>query len=213
RNVVVCLDSAVAKLGSQNTNVLELHRRILVDPDQVQLTYYDCASGAYTSSHERKIKQWIRRVENTVDQVIGWNFKKAVLKAYLWICEQSKPGDKIFLFGFSQGAYEVRILADMIDKVGLVNTGNEGLIPLSVREFTRSVLEVSPFSPASAIREAGIFKTTFARSIKIHFVGVWDTVSPPGILGKRCLIPSSSSDVCIFRHALALDECGLNFLP
>ncbi|KAJ6487760.1 hypothetical protein C8R45DRAFT_1213793 [Mycena sanguinolenta] len=207
RNLVICLDSAVAKLGSQNTNVLELHSRILVDPDQDQLTYYACASGVYTSSHDGTMKQWFRRVENAVDRVIGRNSKQTVLKAYLWICEQSKPGDNIFLFGFSQGAHDARTLADMIDKVGLVNVGNEGLIPLAYDVFLDTQR-----GPESALREAGIFKTTFARSIKIHFVGVWDTLPPSGTLQTRWL-PSSPEGVCIFRHALALDECKLGYLP
>ncbi|KAJ7359604.1 hypothetical protein DFH08DRAFT_686024 [Mycena albidolilacea] len=206
RNLVVCLDDVVTELGEQNTNVLELYSRVLVDPGRNQLTYYGCSSGVYTSSHEGRIKHWFRHVENAVERAIGWNSKKALLKAYLWICEHYKPGDKIFLFGFSRGAYEVQTLAAMIDKVGLVNAGNEELVPLSVFSLDHSLLLMPIFRAYDVFLEAEIFKTTFARNIRIHFVGAWDTVSCSKILGKSHLLPTSAEHACIFRHALALDE-------
>ncbi|KAF8162430.1 hypothetical protein K438DRAFT_1618280, partial [Mycena galopus ATCC 62051] len=128
--------------------------------------------------------------------------KKSVLKAYSWICENHKPGDKIFLFGFSRGAYEVRTLAAMIDEVGQIQ----------LSEFYSLTAEPGWPGQQNAVKKAGIFKTTFARSIKIHFVGVWDTLASPGILGKLYSLPSSAERVCIFRHALALDEGRLKFL-
>ncbi|KAF8135290.1 hypothetical protein K438DRAFT_1640204, partial [Mycena galopus ATCC 62051] len=135
--------------------------------------------------------------------------KKSVLKAYSWICENHKPGDKIFLFGFSRGAYEVRTLAAMIDEVGQIQPRK-----VQVRDSTGSGVkfDIPIYSSENAVKKAGIFKTTFARSIKIHFVGVWDTLASPGILGKLYSLPSSAECVCIFRHALALDESRLKFL-
>ncbi|KAJ7918470.1 hypothetical protein B0H13DRAFT_1607450 [Mycena leptocephala] len=203
RNLVVSLDGVFNKFGSQGTNVVELHSLISIDPSQKQLTYYDCATGAYNSS-----KHWLRRVENTLDRAMGWNFKKTILNAYLWLCEHYKPGDKIFLFGFSRGAHQVRTLAAMIDKVGLANAGNPGLITLAYDVFFEAL-----GGQTDAIREAERFKITFARNTKIHFVGAWDTVASAGIGRKVFSLHSSAEHVCIFRHALALDECRVKFLP
>ncbi|KAJ6557983.1 hypothetical protein B0H19DRAFT_947160, partial [Mycena capillaripes] len=203
RNLVVSLDEVPNKLGSQNTNVAELHSRILVDPGHEQLTYYDCAIGKHTSSHAGRINDLFSRIENTIDRAIGWTFRRNVLKAYRWLCEHYKPGDKLFLFGFSRGAYQVRTLAAMIDKVGLVNAANLGLLPSAYDVF------LATQGGQDAAGEAEKFKTTFARSIKIHFVGVWDTVSSAGV---GCSDPSSAERACIFRHALALDECRAKLL-
>jgi len=82
---------------------------------------------------------------------------------------------------------------------------------------------------------ANLFKETFSRgSVKVHFVGAWcvlamqirsmtwlmmhlprDTVSSIGILGNKILPHTSNGmkHVCLFRHALALDERRVKFLP
>jgi hypothetical protein len=65
--LVCSLNYAHIADNCQGTNVVELHSLISVDPSQKQLTYYDCATGAYNSS-----KHWLRRVENTLDRAMGW---------------------------------------------------------------------------------------------------------------------------------------------
>jgi len=60
------------------------------------------------------------------------------------------------------------------------------------------------------------FKTTFSHEhCDVHFVGVWDTVSSVGIIrGKSFPGTDKFNDsVCYFRHALALDERRVKFLP
>ncbi|KAJ7939382.1 hypothetical protein B0H13DRAFT_1850682 [Mycena leptocephala] len=58
------------------------------------------------------------------------------------------------------------------------------------------------------------FKSTFSREVRLHFAGLWDTVSSVGIARKKPLpLTSSSQHICIFRHALALDERRVKFLP
>ncbi|KAJ7666030.1 hypothetical protein DFH06DRAFT_984888 [Mycena polygramma] len=212
RNLVVSLDELSKDFGWQNTAVVELHNRILVDPNHHQLSYYDCATGTHTSKPIGPIRHLLRRVGNTVGRVTGWNFKKTILKAYLWLCEHYESGDKIFLFadsspGFSRGAYQVRTLAAMIETVGLVHAGNFRLVPSFVLYLSGLVRSLIPLFSAQN------FKTTFARNIKVHFVGAWDSVSYSGIGRKSGPIPSSEEHICFFRHALALDECRVKLLP
>ncbi|KAJ7321040.1 hypothetical protein DFH08DRAFT_713145, partial [Mycena albidolilacea] len=57
-------------------------------------------------------------------------------------------------------------------------------------------------------------KRTFSRDVWIHFVGVWDTVSSVGVFrGKPLPLTLSVTQFCTFRHALALDEYHVKFLP
>ncbi|KAJ7185767.1 hypothetical protein C8R46DRAFT_386010 [Mycena filopes] len=133
RNLVVCLDDISTKPGSENTNVIELYRRVLADINQSQLTYYDCAG--IQSHHSGIFQAWLRPIKYAMDRALGLTLKKTVLKAYRWLCEQYRPGDQIFLFGFARGAYQARILGDMIQRVGLVNAGNPDLVALSYEVY------------------------------------------------------------------------------
>ncbi|KAJ7686775.1 hypothetical protein B0H17DRAFT_939989, partial [Mycena rosella] len=207
RNLIVSIDGTSNQFGDHNTNVVELHSRILVDPTAEQRTYYNCGIGTYVPNRAKTFKYWRQRFDNVVDLAIAWNFQSIVIKAYRWLCDEYRPGDKIFLFGFSRGAYQVRTLAGMVEKVGLVNAGNQELIPLYVQQ---ACYENNDEAPILAPR----FKETFARSVKIHFVGAWDTVSSVGLIRQKPLpLTSSAEHICIFRHALALDERRVKFLP
>ncbi|KAJ7634637.1 hypothetical protein FB45DRAFT_1025569 [Roridomyces roridus] len=138
---------------------------------------------------------------------VGWNFRKTILKAYIWLCEQYQPGDKIFLFGFSRGAYQARTLAALIDTVGLVNPGNKELIPLAYKVFLENQRHECPETVQH-------FKKTFSRAVKVHFLGAWDTVSPTGLVrGKPEFLPSCAEHVCVVRHGLAFDESDVDFIP
>ncbi|KAJ7204778.1 hypothetical protein GGX14DRAFT_459680 [Mycena pura] len=89
----------------------------------------------------------------------------------------------------------------MIESVGLVNSGNQ--------RFVDSAYEVY----SDAIRAAERFKSTFARNVKVHFVGVWDTAPSASVIGwKPAPPPVLAESVCIFRHALALDERRVKYL-
>ncbi|KAJ7468051.1 hypothetical protein FB451DRAFT_1039901, partial [Mycena latifolia] len=201
RNLVVSLDGAFNQFGAQNTNVAELHSRVLVESTHRQLTYYNCGMGTYASSDPGTFKDWFRRFHNAVDLAIGWNFKTVIVNAYRWLCDQYQPGDRIFLFGFSRGAYQVRILTAMIDNVGLVNAGNLELI---------SSFVLYPWNYLQVVEN---FKSTFSRGVKVHFVGAWDTTPSAGLLGpKPHPFPSCAEHVCICRHALALDERRVKIL-
>ncbi|KAJ6628218.1 hypothetical protein B0H10DRAFT_1778519, partial [Mycena sp. CBHHK59/15] len=211
RNLVVSIDGTSNQFGVHNTNVVELHSRILVDASAEQLTYYNCGIGTYVPHRRKSWKYWRQRIDNTIDLAIAWNFEKIVHKAYKWLSDVYRPGDKIFLFGFSRGAYQVRTLAAMIERVGLVNAGNQELISYAYEIYSeRHKGKVN----AKAELMAKNFKRTFARTVKIHFIGAWDTVSSIGLAREKPLPLTASADhVCIFRHALALDERRVKFLP
>ncbi|KAL4255465.1 hypothetical protein AB1N83_014186, partial [Pleurotus pulmonarius] len=117
RIIVVSADGTANEFGEMNTNVVELHSRILKDDEQ--LTFYISGIGTYGDS-------WVQR---TTDMAFASTFKRNVFKAYKWIAENYRPGDRIFLFGFSRGAYQVRVIAGMIERVGLLHKGNNTQIP------------------------------------------------------------------------------------
>ncbi|KAJ7441244.1 hypothetical protein FB451DRAFT_1058209 [Mycena latifolia] len=207
RNLVISIDGTSNQFGIHNTNVVELHSRVLTDELTNQNKYYNCGIGTYVP-YENTILQ---KLDNGLDLAFALNFKDIILKAYRWLSQTYKPGDKIFFFGFSRGAYQVRTLAGMIQTVGLIEPGNEELIPFAYEIY----LERHKGKVTEEAEEiAKNFKKTFSRDVRIHFLGAWDTVSSVGVFrGKPLPLTSSARHICTFRHALALDECRVKFLP
>ncbi|OCH91825.1 hypothetical protein OBBRIDRAFT_871792, partial [Obba rivulosa] len=211
KNLVVCIDGTSNQFGAKNTNVIELYRLVKKMPGDNQKTYYNSGIGTYAKPSWRSWsyrKQWI---DHKIDLAIAWNFERIVLSAYRWLSDNYEEGDQIYLFGFSRGAYQVRALSAMIDKVGLIHKGNEEQNPLYVH--------FSNFATGNALCTAETapqrFKKTFSRNVRVHFVGVWDTVSSVGVVRHKVLPGTADgmNHVCIFRHALALDERRVKFLP
>ncbi|KIM73856.1 hypothetical protein PILCRDRAFT_14925 [Piloderma croceum F 1598] len=226
RNLVVSFDGTSNRFGINNTNVVELYHRIIKDDNQ--LTYYNSGIGTYARPSWRSYTYWKHVLDNWIDLAIAWyqcrmsslftfienltfrNFEKILLAGYRWLSENYVHGDKIFVFGFSRGAYQARALAGMIKTVGLIFRGNEEQIPFAYELFA----DIRNF--ADSKKMADRFKATFCRrDVKIHFLGAWDTVSSVGMFrGKTLPLTNEiNEDICYFRHALALDERRVKFLP
>lgn len=60
------------------------------------------------------------------------------------------PGDDIFFFGFSRGAYTARFLAEMLDHVGLLSAGNEEMCK-SILNNKRNCRLIRTFSRARSL--------------------------------------------------------------
>ncbi|KAI0041927.1 hypothetical protein FA95DRAFT_1470596, partial [Auriscalpium vulgare] len=214
RNLVVCIDGTANQFSEKNTNVVELYSRL--DKDKEQLTYYDSGIGTYVRDSKWSPSYWKQVASNTIDMAIAWNFKKIVLSAYQWLSENYQEGDKIFLFGFSRGAYQARVIAGMIEKVGLLHKGNNNQIPLYASAQSKTKAEKNTKMTEKQVALCARFKQTLSRpSVRVHFVGTWDTVSSIGFARAPSLPETTTgmTHVCVYRHALALDERRGKFTP
>ncbi|THV02703.1 WD40 repeat-like protein [Dendrothele bispora CBS 962.96] len=225
RNLVVCIDGTANQFGLKNTNVVELYNRL--EKNATQLTYYNSGIGTYAKESWMSPKYMKQVFGHKVDMAIAWNFKRIVLSAYQWLSENYEDGGRIFLFGFSRGAYQVRVIAGMIEKVGLLYKGNNDQIAFAYELYTSSTTSTKRSVPGTEGLQrkksqsnqedlCKYFKDTLSRPhVKVHFVGAWDTVSSIGIV-KGPSLPETTTGmkhVCAFRHALALDERRVKFLP
>ncbi|KIJ34082.1 hypothetical protein M422DRAFT_233549, partial [Sphaerobolus stellatus SS14] len=254
KNLIVCIDGTANQFSIKNTNVVELYSRL--EKDSYQLTYYDSGIGTYVKDSRLSPSYWKQVVSHTIDMMIAWNFKRIVLSAYQWLSENYQEGDRIFLFGFSRGAYQARVIAGMIEKVGLLHKGNNNQIPFAYELYisTTANQKRSDTGRANANGQdmkgkmtlnqkqskigrtdaneqdmkgkstkvgtqeelCGRFKQTLSRPrVRVHFVGAWDTVSSIGVARGPSLPETATGmrHVCVFRHALALDERRCKFLP
>ncbi|KZV99911.1 WD40 repeat-like protein [Exidia glandulosa HHB12029] len=205
RNLVVCIDGTSNQFSKKNTNIVELYSRLV--KDRTQRTFYNSGIGTYATPSWKSWTYYKQVVDHKIDLAIAWKFERILLSAYLWLSENWRPGDRIFLFGFSRGAYQVRALSAMIDAVGLIQRGNQDQIPFAYQLYA----ETRPVDSGMKDR----FKTTFSREVRVHFVGAWDTVSSVGVLRDKNLPGTADGmdHVCYFRHALALHERRIKFLP
>ncbi|KZV80601.1 hypothetical protein EXIGLDRAFT_629887 [Exidia glandulosa HHB12029] len=211
RNLVVCIDGTSNKYSKKNTNVVELYSRLIKDPNK-QLTYYNSGIGTYAQPSLRS-PSFLGRLQRIIgyqmDLAFAWRFEKILLDAYHWLVDNYKQGDRIFLFGFSRGAYQVRVLSAMIDSVGLLHKGNHAQIPFAYELYQPS----TPEDDARKMLQR--FKDSFSRQVQVHFVGAWDSVSSVGIIRDKSLPGTTRGmgHICYFRHALALHERRVKFQP
>ncbi|KAL4257828.1 T6SS Phospholipase effector Tle1-like catalytic domain-containing protein [Pleurotus pulmonarius] len=207
RIIVISADGTSNEFGEKSTNVVEFYSRIV--KGKRQITFYISGIGTHSTFKLGRI----------FDLAFANSFERNVLLAYKWLAENYEPGDRIFLFGFSRGAYQVRVIAGMIERVGLIYPGNNTQLPAVYKLYMSTTERSSGKGTAKynkAIKLCGTFKKAFSQpDVKVHFVGVWDTVSSIGLTRGSSLpeTVTGMSHVCHFRHALALDERRVRFWP
>ncbi len=128
------------------------------------------------------------------DVIFGRGINRQIRRAYGYLASRYRPGDRIFLLGYSRGAYAVRSLAGIIDRVGLLRA--EAATERNIRDVYRHY-ECSPDSDA-----ARVFADTHCHAeIEIEMTGVWDTVKSLG-LNMPVLWRLSAPRHAFHNHAL-----------
>jgi uncharacterized protein (DUF2235 family) len=216
RNIVICCDGTNNQFGPENTNVVRLVQGLERDPTK-QLLYYDPGVGTLP---EPGVFTWLgKKLSTWFDLAFGTGLSRKVEGAYTYLMDFIEPGDQVFLFGFSRGAYTVRVLAGLLHSLGLLPRGSHNLVPYAMRLF-------------AAIRGEGAargiegtseywklcqeFRWTFARPVpgddqrrfRVHFLGVWDTVSSVGWVWDPTKFPFTAHNpsIDVIRHAVSVDE-------
>jgi uncharacterized protein (DUF2235 family) len=201
RNIVVCLDGTANQFRGSYSNVARLYRVMVKNPE-LQLGYYD--PGVGTLPHGARTPAG-RRVSLAMGLAFGYGLTQNIREAYLYLMNTYQTGDRVFIFGFSRGAYTAKALAGMLHKMGLLERGNENLVDYAIEYFKNS--------PSDADSE--LFKRTFSRECKTHFLGLWDAVKSVGWVYNFVKLPYTrrNPSVVSVRHALALDERRVFFQP
>ncbi|MEM7686890.1 MAG: DUF2235 domain-containing protein [Pseudomonadota bacterium] len=146
----------------------------------------------------------------------GAGINLSICNGYAFLARNYRPGDRIYLFGYSRGAYSVRSLAGMIGGIGLLKSrfATERHVNLAFRFY-----EVG--STSSACRHFSAHRCH--QNVEIEMLGVWDTVKTLGLpypLLNR-LAPMATEfhnhelapHIQHGYHALAIDEDRTSFAP
>ncbi|NYJ13049.1 uncharacterized protein (DUF2235 family) [Rhizobium leguminosarum] len=203
KNVVICCDGTANQFAADKTNVIKLFSTLVQDAQQVAFYH----PGVGTMEPDGAITDLGRKVRRVLGMAVGWGLEKDLAHAYNYIMNVYEPGDRLFLFGFSRGAYTVRALASVLSMYGLFPKGNEPLVPYAIRQLIG--FNDDNGKADEKFKLAADFKTTFSSvACPIHFMGVWDTVSSVGWIANPLRVPHSAynPDVLHARHAIAIDE-------
>lgn len=204
RNIVICCDGTSNQPSKAATNVVKLVYALDKDPAR-QLVYYHPGLGTMAApGFTTRVGTWRARVAGLA---FGYGLKDDLRDAYCYIMDHWRPGDRLYMFGFSRGAYTVRALASLIRMYGLAMEGNAPLIPYAVRMMWTANDGDGHFDQAMAL--AGQFREGLSGGdCPIHFLGVWDTVSSVGWVGSPVSFPHTRSNDAIanVRHAVSIDE-------
>jgi uncharacterized protein (DUF2235 family) len=197
---------------NDDTNVWRLKALCTVDADQ--LCYYSAGVGTAFG-------------QGAIGGMFGWGLDDEVIRAYQWLIEHYEPNDRLFIFGFSRGAYTARSLSGFISKCGLLKPGS----PLSIRQLydryrkgstVRTIRELKEI-PDSELTFEDKWLKEYSAPVPIWFQGVWDTVGALGVpFGNFPVISRSNYGFLEVNlrisesrayHALAIDEHRQDFSP
>jgi len=205
KNIVICCDGTGNEINANLSNVLKLFRVVRKTKDQV--VFYDPGVGTISSSDP-----WSRLKSNALGVwglMTGYGLDENVLDAYRFLLDTYEDGDRVYIFGFSRGAYTVRLLGGFLRLVGLLERPQRNLCEYALTAYKRAA-EKDDFEIAWRFE-----RVASTRRVPIRFMGVWDTVSSVIVpRPDRLYLPSlqelpytkTNSYVDVFRHAIAIDE-------
>ena len=219
RHLVVCTDGTWNQPDQRDqdrivpSNVVKMARAVAgKTTDNIpQLVYYDTGVGT---------GGWWDRIKGGA---FGIGLSDNVKQAYTALGQEFRPGDKLFVFGFSRGAYTARSLAGLIGLCGIPDREKS-----DPAEATGHAFEI--YRSKKRHGEAEEHGKKFSRTNKdgtlnnaIHFIGVWDTVGALGIpvglfrhMGQYRFSfhdTTLGSHITHAYHALAIDERRHPFTP
>ena len=163
------------------TNVWRMYEAVDLGPSATgyldQISFYD--DGVGTSNF---------KLLAALGGAFGWGLKRNVLDIYKYASRNYRKGDQIYGFGFSRGAFTIRLVMHMIASQGLVKSTDESDLDAKSRAAYRAFR--SEYRPrkfrlaTDSARKMRDRKSTYSSKDNEHpdirFVGVWDTVAAYG---------------------------------
>ena len=211
KRIVICADGTWNRPEKNlkkdyPTNVLRLARSIKPVSTQniPQHVFYDWGVGSY--------------YDPVIGGATGKGLNKNVMDDYRYIVQNYAPGDELFFFGFSRGAYTVRSLCGLINNCGILKRPNAQLIQSAFNHYKNPKNDFKPKEQKSVE-----FREKYSHTeLEVAFIGVWDTVGALGIpfsfmglLDKKDEFYDNrmGPNIKVARHALAIDELRSDFEP
>jgi uncharacterized protein (DUF2235 family) len=219
---------------SKRSNIVKLHEATEhAAPRHVQDTFYDPGLGV------RDDRTWWRWGHDLLSQATGLGISQNIKDCYGALIKRYEPGDRIYLFGFSRGAYTVRSLGGVLSLCGVPMHDSRGRSPRTddsvrdalVGEATETIYkhygnDAETKAERKALGEQ--YRARYGGNLPNsgdppvpYFIGVFDTVRALGVPGSSGLVgwrhafhdDTLNPRVPFARQALAIDENREVFKP
>lgn len=231
KNILVYADGTGNEGGllpdESRSNVYKMFRATRSGPDSTvdpstQIAFYIPGIGTPIPGRHLTIRE-------IAQQAVGAGLTRKVIDCYAAILSVWRPGDRIYLFGFSRGAYTVRCVAHVLEVAGIPTTqpGAQSLSldPDSLRKVAWSAVRLL-YRCGFTLKDSDKRRKRVASFQQQHypqlgpevgatpyFIGVWDTVAA---IGWAHLFPwpydlHVPTQARFVRHALAIDEYRKDF--
>ncbi|KAF8851311.1 hypothetical protein BDZ45DRAFT_154222 [Acephala macrosclerotiorum] len=223
------VSSNVARLSRVLANAGKERKKDPSDPDKVwqQVVYYDAGIGTGDVGPLEPLRQGS----------LGSGLNENIVEAYNFIVNNYAPGDKLYFFGFSRGAFTVRAVAGLLCHIGVLKPSFMSAFLKAYAAYLHPTKaypkEHKPFSTCKPWAEflqanSGVkYANCLPEKVDIEVIGVWDTVGSLGVPDLGHLWRYHKADPSVYecydtdlhpqiRHAyqaLALDEKRGPFSP
>jgi uncharacterized protein (DUF2235 family) len=233
KNIVLLCDGTSNEISQDRTNILRLFGTL--EKGEKQVVFYDPGVGTFGA--ENAWSYSYRKTVEILGLATGWGLDQNVKEAYRFLIDHyddgKRPGgkdvepDRIYIFGFSRGAYTARVLAGFIHAVGLIDPVNMNLLDYAYRAYKgvgRGAAEL-PSDGSSDPRQNPFAEVRlFERILRpgrpsIRCLGLFDTVSSilewgrHGVRLRSHAFTVSNRSVESVRHAVAIDERRTMYEP
>lgn len=228
KNIVILCDGTSNEISSDRTNILRLYGTLKKSEEQI--VFYDPGVGTFGA--DDSFFKTTRKGVEVLGLATGWGLDTNVLEAYRFLVEHYDHGekdkngkrdsDRIYLFGFSRGAYTARVLAGFIHTVGLINPHNMNLLAYvyqAYKAISTKNEDKQDSSSDNVFNEIRLYQRTLDTTRPaISLLGLFDTVGSVIESGRRGFrirshaFTSTNRSVAAVRHALAIDERRTMFL-
>ena len=235
KNIILSSDGTGNAGGRKyDSNVWRIHTALDKQRHKVnrhltpQLAYYQ--DGVGTDAN---------KLFELIGGAVGYGLESIIVGLYTFLVNNYEPGDKIYLFGFSRGAYAVRLLAGIIARYGVPQKSNyvgqsDDELRKDIEKILGTFKRLQGYKKKHPATDVSDLDARYAINIKVHqdsnyvqFIGAWDTVDAYGIpsdmfarLFDRCIDTSFRyhdrtlhKNVLNARHALSIDDCRRVFSP
>ncbi|MBR9762114.1 MAG: DUF2235 domain-containing protein [Rhodobacteraceae bacterium] len=207
KNIVILFDGTGNQIKARRTNILRLYG--CLDKTEQQVVWYDPGVGTFGAEGSwSKLRQ---KASEVWGMATGWGLDANVKEAYRFLCEtyDHAAGDRIWIMGFSRGAYTARVLAGFLHAFGMMAPVQLNLLAYAYRAYKN----IGRRSGEDAFAEIRLHERALdPQRVEIAGLLLLDTVA--SVIEPRGLLPgavsyaytSNNPSVLAVRHAVSIDE-------
>jgi hypothetical protein len=215
KRIIICDGTGNEVKANSVTNVFKIAELADLRDPATQVLYYGPGVGTLpTPTAGTRLTRWVSKVIG--GSALGHGMRSDIGEAYTYLMNTWEKGDRVYVFGFSRGAYTARALCGMLYRIGLMRPGSENMIPYALRAYARE-----PGADSNLRRPGGFdlmkrFSKALSRSVHdddhvsfpIEFLGLFDTVKGTGIIGPDITWAHTNDLPNVKRvvHAVSIDE-------